>query len=132
MKWSDRVECLKKLIKEKIMVLDGGMGTEIQALGLRSEDYYGEEFESLRNKAQQAQKELKGNHDVLSLTRPEIIFEIHSRFLKAGADIVETNTFSSTGIVQAEYGLEKVVDRLNAESARIARRACDAYTASDP
>ncbi len=110
---------------EEILVLDGGMGTLIQALGLSEEDYRGERFEGHG-------KELKGNHDVLVLTRPEVIEDLHRQYLEAGAHIIETNTFSATSIGQAEYELGGVVRELNREAARVARRAVDAAARTDP
>ena len=111
--------------REEILVLDGGMGTLIQALDLGEEDYRGTRFEGHG-------KELRGNHDILVLTRPEVIEEIHRRYVDAGAHIIETNTFSATSIGQAEYGLGGVVRELNREAARVARRAVDGAARWDP
>ena len=102
-------------------MLDGAMGTMIQREGLTEEDYRGERFSD-------ASAELKGNNDLLSITRPDIIDAIHSRFLEAGADIVETNTFNATTISQADYGLEDAAYELNVAGARVARAAADKYS----
>lgn len=113
-------------MRERILILDGGMGTEIQKYKPCAHHYHGTEFRD-------HEKELQGNNDLLSLTNPEWIREIHERYLEAGSDIVETNTFSATRISQADYGLgEDVVKRLNLESARLARQACDKYSALTP
>ncbi|HBZ37775.1 MAG TPA: 5-methyltetrahydrofolate--homocysteine methyltransferase [Balneola sp.] len=97
------------------------MGTMIQRYDLNEDDFRGKRFT-------ESKKDLKGNNDLLSLTRPEIILEIHEKYLEAGADIIETNTFSGTSIAQADYGLEEVVYELNKVSAEIARKAADKYT----
>jgi 5-methyltetrahydrofolate--homocysteine methyltransferase len=109
----------------RILILDGAMGTMFQALSLDESDYRGDRFPN-------HPKDLKGNHDILALTRPDALEDIHRAYLEAGADIVETNTFSATRIGQSEYGLEDVVEELNREAARIARKACDAVEAKDP
>nr|XP_010774105.1 PREDICTED: uncharacterized protein LOC104949444 [Notothenia coriiceps] len=103
------------------MVLDGGMGTMIQQHKLEEEDFRGEEFK-------EHPLSLRGNNDLLSLTQPEIIYTIHKDYLLAGADIIETNTFSSTCVAQADYGLELLAYRLNRASAELARRAADDVT----
>ena len=108
-----------------ILVLDGAMGTMIQRYKLQEEDFRGARFVS-------HPMDLMGNNDLLSLTRPDIIEAIHKEYLKAGADILETNTFSGTVIAQADYGLEEWVYELNYESAKIARKAADEYTAQNP
>ena len=116
---------IQDLLGERILVLDGAMGTMIQAENLEEGDFRGSRFADHPS-------DLKGNNDLLSLTRPDIISEIHAGFLDAGADIVETNTFNSTAISQADYGLEDLVFDLNFEAAKIARNACDAATAKTP
>ncbi|MDJ1158631.1 methionine synthase [Chelatococcus sp. SYSU_G07232] len=116
---ADGAEVLAALTKaacERILVLDGAMGTEIQRLKLTEADFRGERFRDF-------DRDLKGNNDLLILTRPEAIRDIHLAYFRAGADIVETNTFSGTSIAQADYGLEAVVYELNREGARIAREA---------
>jgi 5-methyltetrahydrofolate--homocysteine methyltransferase len=111
--------CLHDIAKERILLLDGAMGTMIQRYTLTEADFRGERFADHPH-------DLKGNNDLLCLTRPDIIEAIHRAYLEAGADIVETNTFSGTSIAQADYGMEHVVYELNLEAARIARRAADA------
>jgi len=111
--------------QKRILILDGAMGTMIQAYALTEEDFRIPEL-------QDHPKALKGNNDLLSLTRPDIIEAIHRAFLEVGADIIETNTFSSTSIAQADYQLESYAYRINVESARIARRAADAFTSQTP
>lgn len=112
-------------MKERILVLDGAMGTMIQRHPLSEEDFRGERFKDHPDL-------LKGNNDLLSLTRPDIIKGIHEAYFEAGADIAETNTFSSTSIAQADYNLQSAVYDLNYESARLAREAADACTAETP
>jgi len=114
----------KALLAERILILDGAMGTMIQRHGLDEADYRGERFADWPS-------ELKGNNDLLSLTRPDIIRDIHRAYLEAGADIVETNTFNATAISQADYGMEDLVFELNFASARLAREACDAVATPD-
>ncbi len=113
------------LLQERVLVLDGAMGTMIQGYKLTEEQYRGERF------AQHAQ-DLKGNNDLLSITQPQIIKEIHRQFLEAGADIIETNTFNSTSIAQADYQMEPAVKDLNLQSARIAVEAAKEYTQKNP
>ncbi|XP_036427879.1 methionine synthase [Colossoma macropomum] len=109
---------LRETIQKRIMVLDGGMGTMIQQKHLQEEDFRGQEFK-------EHPKSLKGNNDLLSITQPEVIYSIHKEYLLAGADIIETNTFSSTRIAQADYGMEELAYRLNKASAEVARKAAD-------
>ena len=116
---------LLDILKERIMVLDGAMGTMIQSYKLGEEDYRGARFADFEHP-------LKGNNDLLSLTQPQIIREIHSKYFEAGADIAETNTFSGTTIAQADYHLEEVVYELNFESAKIAREVADEFTLKNP
>jgi 5-methyltetrahydrofolate--homocysteine methyltransferase len=108
-----------------VLVLDGAMGTMIQRYKLSEDDFRGDRFTD-------SNVELKGNNDILSLTRPDIIQEIHEEYLEAGADIIETNTFSGTSIAQADYELQDIVYELNFESARIAKEACIKYTDQNP
>ena len=114
---------LAQALAERVLVLDGATGTMQQAYGLTEDDFRGERFAGHN-------VPLKGNGDVLSLTRPDVVEEVHRAFLEAGADIVETNTFSATRIAQADYGLEDAVGELNFAAARIARRAADAFAAA--
>lgn len=116
---------LADILKERIMVLDGAMGTMIQRHTLEEEDFRGERFKDHGYL-------LKGNNDLLSLTRPDIILEIHRLYLEAGADIIETNTFSSTTIAQADYHLEAIAYELNYESARLAKQATQEFTTLNP
>ncbi|CAL4066678.1 unnamed protein product [Meganyctiphanes norvegica] len=120
---SGRGEEISAALRERILVIDGAMGTMIQRHKLEEEHFRGEEFKNHEHN-------LKGNNDLLSLTQPHIIQDIHTQYLEAGADIVETNTFSGTWVAQADYGLEHVCYRLNLESARLARRAADQVTAA--
>jgi 5-methyltetrahydrofolate--homocysteine methyltransferase len=112
---------IRELLRTRILVLDGAMGTMIQQYKLEEEDFRGKEFAN-------HDKLLKGNNDLLSLTRPDIISTIHEQYLEAGADILETNTFNSNSISQADYGLENICYRLNLESARLAKQAADKFT----
>lgn len=112
---------LEKAIKERILILDGAMGTMIQRHKLEEEDFRKGAFEN-------HDKSLKGNNDLLSITRPDIIKDIHRQYFQAGADIVETNTFSGTWIAQADYGLEDAVYRINYESAKIAKEVANEFT----
>ncbi len=116
---------LEDIIKERILVLDGAMGTMIQRYKLTEADFRGERLKD-------HPKDLQGNNDLLSITKPDVIAEIHRAYLEAGSDIIETNTFSSTVIAQADYGLEHLAYELNYESARIARKEADAFTLKDP
>jgi len=116
---------LETLLSERILVLDGAMGTMIQRHKLTEADFRGERFKS-------HSKELRGNNDMLVLTRPDIILGIHNEYLEAGADIIETNSFSGTSIAQSDYALEPFVYELNFEAARLARQATDAWTAKTP
>jgi 5-methyltetrahydrofolate--homocysteine methyltransferase len=118
-------EALQKLFNERIAVLDGAMGSMVQTYHLTESDFRGSRFRDFPH-------DLKGNNDLLSLTKPEVIEEIHRHYFEAGADIVETNTFSSTSIGQADYHLESIVTDLNRASAAVARRAADASEAANP
>ena len=115
---------LQEALSRRILVLDGAMGTMIQRHALEEEDFRKGFFE-------QHPHPLKGNNDLLSLTRPDIILDIHRQYLEAGADIIETNTFSGTTIAQADYGLEHAVYDINFNSARLAKKACEEYTEKD-
>jgi 5-methyltetrahydrofolate--homocysteine methyltransferase len=116
---------ITNLLKERILVLDGAMGTMIQRYKLQEEDFRNEE---LKNHSHP----LKGNNDLLSITRPDIIKAIHRQYLEAGADSIETNTFSGTTIAQADYKLEFIVDQINYQSAKIAREVADEFTEKEP
>jgi 5-methyltetrahydrofolate--homocysteine methyltransferase len=112
-------------LADRIVVLDGAMGTEIQALKLVSADYHGKHFEGLGN-------DLTGNNDILNLTAPDAIRDIHLSYLTAGADIVSTNTFNATTVSQADYAMEEYVAEINSEGSRLANEACDQLMAADP
>jgi len=116
---------LYKALSERILVLDGAMGTMLQQYQFQEEDYRGERFKEWKFL-------LKGNNDLLSLTQPHAIEEVHRKYLEAGADILETNTFSGTTIAMADYHMEDLVYELNYQSAQIARKVCDEYTARNP
>lgn len=116
---------IRQQLKNRVLVLDGAMGTMIQRYNLGEEDFRGNQF-------QDSSIDLKGNNDLLSITRPEIIQEIHEQYLEAGADILETNTFSGTTIAQADYHMEDAVYDINFESAKIAKKACEKFTAQNP
>lgn len=116
---------IKKILKDKILVLDGAMGTMIQRYKLSEEDFRGQRFSSHK-------PDLKGCNDVLCLTKPSIISQIHVEYLSAGADIIETNSFNAQSISLSDYGLEKHAYEINLEAARIARKAADEYFERDP
>lgn len=116
---------LYKALNERILVLDGAMGTMLQRYKFSEEDYRGERFKDWKHS-------LKGNNDLLSLTQPKAIEEVHRKYLEADADIIETNTFSGTTIAMADYHMEELVYELNFESAKIARKICDEFTAKNP
>jgi len=121
----NRGELLKRILLERIVVIDGAMGTMIQGFKLGEADYRGQQFANHGC-------DLKGNNDLLSITQPDIIEQIHRQFLEAGADIIETNTFNSNAISMADYSLELLAYDLNLAAARVARRAAEAVTAQDP
>jgi 5-methyltetrahydrofolate--homocysteine methyltransferase len=116
---------IRELLLDRILVLDGAMGSLIQQYNLTDADYRGERFKDFPH-------ELKGNNDLLSITRPDVIKEIHAKYFEAGADIAETNTFSGTSIAMADYHLEDLVYELNFESAKIAREVADEFTEKNP
>jgi len=118
-------ETLEKILEQRIMILDGAMGTMIQAYKFEEEDYRGERFKDY-------EVLLKGNNDLLTLTQPEAIKEIHRKYLAAGADILETNTFSGTTIAMADYAMEDLVYELNYESARLAKEVAIEFTEKEP
>ena len=112
-------------LNKRILVLDGAMGTMLQDNGFEEDDFRGERFKDHPSP-------LKGNNDALSITQPQAVAAVHRAYFEAGADIVETNTFSATSIGMADYGLEDSVYDLNFESARLAREVADEFTARDP
>ncbi|MBL8679335.1 MAG: methionine synthase [Myxococcales bacterium] len=115
----------ESLLADRILVLDGAMGTMVQRYKLSEDDFRSKRFSSHK-------KELKGNNDLLCITRPDVIQAIHEQYLDAGADLIETNTFSATAIAQADYELSEIAYELNVEAARVARRAVDKYNALTP
>jgi 5-methyltetrahydrofolate--homocysteine methyltransferase len=121
----ERIANLKQAAKERILILDGAMGTMIQRYKLDEADYRGARFKD-------HPRDLRGNNDLLVLTQPHIISEIHNAYLEAGADIVETNTFNAQAISQGDYGLEAIAYELNVAAARLARDAADAWTKKTP
>ena len=119
-----RAAQLPALLTSRILILDGAMGTMIQRYKLDEARYRGERFKDFT-------RDVKGNNELLSLTQPQIIGEIHEQYLAAGADIIETNTFGATSVAQADYGMESLVREMNLESAKLARAACDKYSTPD-
>ena len=119
-----RTDALEKLLTERIVILDGAMGTMIQGYKLDEAGYRGERFKDFA-------RDLKGNNDLLTLTQPAIIREIHAQYFAAGADVIETNTFNSTAIAQADYALEHIVHELNFEAAKLARAVADEVEKKD-
>ena len=115
---------IRDIIKERILVLDGAMGTMIQSYGLTEQDFRGSRFAD-------NSVEMRGNNDMLNITRPDVILDIHRRYLRAGADIISTNTFSSQRISEADYGLEDVCREMAYEGARLARKAADEFSTPD-
>lgn len=119
------MKTIQDCLKERILIIDGAMGTMIQRHKLGEADYRGERFKDWPS-------DVKGNNDLLSITKPDVIEGIHKEYLEAGADIIETNTFSSTAIAMADYGMESLAYELNVASAKVARKAADEYTARNP
>ncbi len=119
-----RAQALPAILAKRIAILDGAMGTMIQRFKLSEAQYRGERFKDFH-------KDIKGNNELLSLTRPDIIQDIHEGYLAAGADLIETNTFGATTVAQADYDMQHLAVEMNYESARIARAACDKYSTPD-
>jgi len=119
-----RAKELPAILAQRIAILDGAMGTMIQRFKLTEAQYRGERFKDFH-------KDVKGNNELLSLTRPDVIRDIHERYLAAGADLIETNTFGATTIAQADYDMADLAYEMNLASARIAREACDKYSTPD-
>jgi 5-methyltetrahydrofolate--homocysteine methyltransferase len=119
------MQSIRDQLQKRILIIDGAMGTMIQRYKLTEEDYRGERFKDWHT-------DVKGNNDLLSITQPQIIEAIHEEYLKAGADIIETNTFSSTSIAQADYDMQSLAYELNVASAKAARKAADKFTAANP
>lgn len=116
---------IQQLVAERVLILDGAMGTMIQQYGLTEEDFRGKRFKDIPG-------QMKGNNDILNLTRPDVIRDIHEKYLKAGADIIETNTFNSTSISMADYHIEAHIRELNLAAVKTAREVADAYTRKTP
>ena len=121
----DCTQQLKNLLQQRILILDGAMGTMIQRYKLSEADYRGERFKDWAS-------DLKGNNDLLTLTQPKIIRDIQAAYLEAGADILETNTFNATSIAMADYAMEALVYELNFEAAKLARAVADEFEAKIP
>jgi 5-methyltetrahydrofolate--homocysteine methyltransferase len=119
-----RAQALPEILKTRIAILDGAMGTMIQRFKLSEADYRGERFKDFP-------KDVKGNNELLSLTRPDVIRDIHEGYLAAGADLIETNTFGATTIAQADYDMQHLAREMNLQSAKLARAACDKFSTPD-
>lgn len=122
---------LRKLLAQRIMILDGAMGTMIQRYKLTEADYRGERFADFQGPAGTRQLFVKGNNELLTLTQPQVIQEIHEQYLAAGADIIETNTFGATSVAQDDYHMAHLVYEMNLQAATLARAACDKYSTPD-
>ncbi|MEK7224508.1 MAG: homocysteine S-methyltransferase family protein, partial [Bacteroidota bacterium] len=114
---------IQDCLKERILIIDGAMGTMIQRHKLQEADYRGERFKDWSS-------DVKGNNDLLCITQPDIIIGIHKQYLEAGADIIETNTFSSTSIAMADYGMQSLAYELNVAAAKCARKAINDFFSS--
>jgi len=119
------MDTIQKALSERILILDGAMGTMLQRYGFKEEDFRGERFKDFH-------KSVQGNNDLLSLTQPKAIAEVHAKYFAAGADIVETNTFSGTTVAMADYEMEHLVYELNYESAKIAKEVAQQFTEKEP
>ena len=119
---NERLDAMFSALEQRILLLDGAMGTMIQGYGLGEDDYRGERFADWGH-------DLKGNNDLLSITQPQVVREIHDAFLDAGADIIETNTFNANSVALADYQLQSAVREINLAAARVACEAADAATA---
>ncbi len=119
-----RAQALPEILNTRIAILDGAMGTMIQRFKLSEADYRGERFKDFP-------KDVKGNNELLSLTRPDVIRDIHEGYLAAGADLIETNTFGATSIAQADYDMQDLAREMNLQSAKLARAACDKFSTPD-
>lgn len=122
---------LRALLKERILILDGAMGTMIQQYKLTEQDYRGERFADFAAPAGERELFVKGNNELLNLTQPHIIQEIHEKYLAAGADIIETNTFSATSVAQEDYYMAELVHEMNVASAKLAKAACEKYSTAE-
>ena len=120
-----RTSALMNALDQRILVLDGAMGTMVQRYRLTEAEYRGERFKDWKS-------DVRGNNDLLTLTRPQVIREIHSQYMEAGADILETNTFNSTTISMADYHMESLAYELNVEGAKLAREVADRFSLETP
>ena len=118
---ADGNSILEQLLKDRILVLDGAMGTMVQSYNLVEKDFRGDRFKNIS-------RDLKGNNDLLCLTRPDVVREIHKAYFNAGADIVETNTFNANSISQKDYGTEKLAYEINFEAAKIAKSTAELFS----
>lgn len=116
---------IQELINERILVLDGAMGTMIQQYNLTEADFRGDRFKDVPG-------QMKGNNDLLCLTRPDVIEEIHRKYLEVGADIIETNSFNATSVSMADYHMQPFCREINLAAARLARKVADEYSARTP
>jgi 5-methyltetrahydrofolate--homocysteine methyltransferase len=123
--YKDTIAALEKILRKRIMIMDGAMGTMIQGYGLSEEDYRGEAYADYN-------QDLKGNNDLLNITKPDVIREIYKNFLLAGADIISTNTFNANAVSQADYGLEKISYDMNRAAAVLACQAVADVGSSTP
>ncbi|HQD15799.1 MAG TPA: homocysteine S-methyltransferase family protein, partial [Ottowia sp.] len=119
-----RAAQLPAILKQRLVILDGAMGTMIQRFKLSEAQFRGERFADFG-------RDVKGNNELLSLTRPDVVQAVHEKYLAAGADLIETNTFGATRIAQADYGMEGLAREMNVASARLARAACDKFSTPD-
>ena len=119
-----RAAALPDILRQRLVILDGAMGTMIQRFKLTEAQYRGERFADFH-------RDVKGNNELLSLTRPDVIRDIHEKYLAAGADLIETNTFGATSIAQADYDMAHLAREMNVESAKLARAACDKFSTPD-
>ncbi|HLD09445.1 MAG TPA: homocysteine S-methyltransferase family protein, partial [Methylophilaceae bacterium] len=122
---------LRDLLSQRILILDGAMGTMIQQYKLTEQDYRGERFKDFAAPAGARELFVKGNNELLTLTQPHIIQEIHEQYLAAGADIIETNTFGATSVAQEDYHMAHLAYEMNMAAAKIARAACNKYATPD-
>ncbi|MEK9825698.1 MAG: homocysteine S-methyltransferase family protein, partial [Methylotenera sp.] len=122
---------LRELLQQRILILDGAMGTMIQQYKLTEADYRGERFVDFKAPAGERELFVKGNNELLTLTQPHIIQEIHEKYLAAGADIIETNTFGATSVAQDDYHMAHLVYEMNVEAAKLAKAACAKYSTVD-
>lgn len=124
-------QILRELLAQRILILDGAMGTMIQQYKLTEADYRGERFKDFKAPAGERELFVKGNNELLSLTQPQVIQEIHEQYLAAGADIIETNTFGATSVAQDDYHMAELVHEMNVQSAKLAKTACQKYSTPD-